>query len=156
MKITTKTYICLACGNTELHATNHEEEIYCRCKKCGNLGLHPESKLNIFDESNDVAVFHYYKFDVNIIEEQNKYYDLCDFLDEKNYKKFRTYYQFNHTELWQQWDNKEIKIINPQQFANQYITNKGRLHQWSEAIWDNKKIKEGYYLDSFGVKQCIL
>lgn len=150
MKITKKKYICLACTNVTERSTNHEGEIYCRCKKCGNLGLHCESKLHLFDESNDVAVFHFYRF--NLEEEKEEYKQLCNFLRSLNYKVFDTFYGFKLTTLWEEWSNSEIKIINPQEFDNQYVTNKGRLHQWSEAIFYNKRIKEGYYLDSFGVK----
>lgn len=150
MKISKKKYICLACNNITEHETNHEGEIYCQCKKCGNLGLHPQSKLHLFEESEDFAIFHFYRF--NIDEEKHKYLELCNFLSSLNYKNFNTLYNFELTNLWQEWDNSKIKILNVNQFEDQYVTNKGRLHQWSEVIFPNRKIKKGYYLDSFQVK----
>lgn len=146
MKITVKTYYCPACGNEEQHSTNHYGEIYCHCKKCGNGVLYckeveqpkPDGKCQI----------NFYRFNIEDKTEADQYKNLKKQLTAKGYKVFDTFTTHSAFEAIRQHDGKNIDLFKVKQFDNQIVSSIGRVFYWFEAIWPNKKIKSGYYLEN--------
>lgn len=147
--VTTKTYYCPLCGNEEPHSTNHIGEIYCNCKKCGNSPLYCRdmdySKLEYKE-----AIIHYYRFSTDQSRQLNQYEILKDYLGNiLKYKLFDAIWPNIHQTMQGIMlnDLEIIKLYKPFQWEDQFVSSIGRVHKWKEAIYPNKKIKEGYWLE---------
>lgn len=150
MQITFKSYYCGICGTEEEIETNHYGEIYSPCKCCGNSVR--ACKENIETPNNKVTL-HYYRFDISEQQEKDKYDNLVKYLNDKNYKKpFLDVAPYCTSKFHLKWsyiakkDNSELNVYNQTQFDTQFVSDGIRLHQWCEALYPNKKIKEGYYI----------
>lgn len=140
--VSVKNYVCGLCGEESLHSTNHFGEIYTPCKKCGNgslfcKGHEPtgiETKINV------------YRFDTGMPEQLNEYKALKAMLKSKGYKLFDciSSKKWNYFNILK--EHGAAKISFEYVFDNQWNTNLGRLFDWYEEIYPNKKIKQGYYL----------
>jgi hypothetical protein len=138
-------YYCPLCGNKEMHSTNHIGEIYSNCKVCGNDVLYCK------DNEENLQVIKYAYLE--------KYeYNLEDIIQAKLYKLLERelkgigYKKFPHRPIKYR-EVEEYEKIGPipyieiyEDLGNQYVTDRGRLHNWLEFTFDNKNIKEGYYL----------
>lgn len=142
MKIQDRLYYCPVCNTESTHQTNHEGEIYVTCKVCkagvlyfkgGDLGEYIETKI------------HGYRFNIDNPDEREVYLSLKDSLDGR--KCFDARHEPGATDLKILGQQDIVRLYTRQIFDNQWISNFGRLHDWFEAIYPNKKIKEGYYLD---------
>ena len=153
MKITNKTYYCPVCTNETKRNTNHFGEIYPTCEVCDCNTMYLKDKEHGFKFSMDGFTVKIvpYKFDLSIVSHQRMYdilknhlendlnYEICD-VTAPSFGKSRF-----HEKSWNQ-SVCNIPVIKPEQFKEQYITSKGRLHQWFEYIFPNKNIVSGYYL----------
>lgn len=149
-KITIKKYYCPTCGNEEKHSTNHYGEIYSGCKKCKNTVLYcvePEVKREQPDSQCQIK---FYSFNLERNNEKEGYEQLKKHLKGKGYKKFNSLITFSAFEAMKQHNGKAIGLYNIKQFDNQIVSTIGRVFYWYEAVWPNKKIKSGYYLDFSG------
>jgi hypothetical protein len=144
-KITVKNYYCPACGNKEKHSTNHFGEIYSSCKKCKNTVLYCKDIEREKPESECKIVF--YKFCLEDTEQKNQYKQLKKALTAKGYKMFNALTTHSAFEALRQHNDETIGLYNVKQFDNQIVSTIGRVFYWYEAIWSNKKIKSGYYLE---------
>lgn len=148
MPITLKKYQCLVCKNIEMHSTNHFGEIYCKCKNCKNTGLaciEPEATEAAKDNPTIATKLHKYRFDISNEEEKKQYYDLRQSLKNRGYKLFDSISGVSH-EYFEMLPE-EIQIDTSYVFDNQWNSSAGRVFDWKEEIYPNKKIKEGYWLE---------
>lgn len=151
LKIASRLYRCPMCGNLENHSTNHEGEIYCNCKACGNMPLYFAGRDIHADMKFKEVVMHCYSFGSCVPQQQDP--NLADYADLELLMKLRGYKKFAVATEYRQWtairehDGKTVKLYLPFQWADQFVTNIGRLHQWWEAVFPNKEIHNGYYLE---------
>ena len=146
MKIIKKMYFCPVCGYEDDKSTNHYGEIYSGCKNCKNVVLYcKERECNKIPESKCRIIF--YHFDLNKEGQEREYNKLEEELFKKGYNKFDTLDEYSAYKALKEYNNKTTNIYNIKQFDNQYISDIGRIFNWYEYIWDNKKIKDGYYLE---------
>lgn len=140
LKVAVRDYVCPVCGNEEEHSTNHEGEIYCNCKKCGNMGLYFKQDSRQF-----VPMFSltYYRLDVGNPQEEAEYKEIVKKMDSKC---FNVLVNPRSTFLDHLKNKKVISVHEPKTFDDQFITDSGRLHKWFEAVYPNRDIKEGYFL----------
>lgn len=147
-KISVKKYQCKVCKNIEEHATNHFGDIYCHCKNCKNNGLsciEPEAieatKLNAVIKTKLTQ----YRFNISNQDEKREYDKLKNELKEKGLKLFDVWDTHNRN----YWENlpSEIEIDTSFVFDNQWNSSAGRVFDWYEGIYPNKKIKQGYWLE---------
>jgi hypothetical protein len=152
--ITVKLYRCPTCGHEEEHSTNHTGEIYCNCKACGNSPLYC-AEVDPFEGRPFVtARLVCYRFTLEDDQQRKQYAELKSKLrQEHGYKVFASldYSPAGHKHLfsfaaWREHDGETVRLYDPEQFTNQYVSNLGRVFDWKEAIYPNRKIKEGYYL----------
>lgn len=164
LKYEQRQYVCLACQNIELYGTNHTGPIYGNCRKCGNnatlyaLGYTPES------ENRKIAILRYYRYVIghsypgkpinNDAENEERdrlaYEKMCATLQEHGIIKsqhFQPLFGKEGITAWKRYDNCEVVIYDPKTFDNQYISSVGRLWPWAEAIYPNKYVREGYWLE---------
>lgn len=146
--VTYKKYQCPVCKNIENHSTNHFGGIYTNCKKCGNNGLEciePEAIKAREGNKTIKTVLHKYRFDTRIAEEKNQYETLKAELKAKGMKLFDCINSHNR----EYWDNLpgEIEIETGFVFDNQWNSSAGRVFDWYEDIYDNRKLKQGYWLE---------
>lgn len=110
--------------------------------------------------------FETYRYDISDLNEKIEYAKLVDYLQSKNYKKWTNYLGYNYNfEKNQNWWNKLYKLGSVVEidtsflFEEQFNTTKSsgnlRLHLWSEDIYPNKDIKQGYYLESEELLEVI-
>lgn len=143
--VESRLYYCPTCNHQEYHQTNHDGEIYCDCKKCGNCPLYcTEFDYNSLPHIE--ATIKFYLFNLEKEEEKEQYDRLANELKDKRYKKFSTLTTFNAVEAMKKHDNNSIKLYNPNQFPGQYVSSIGRVHNWQEFIYPNNRVKEGYYI----------
>lgn len=111
------------------------------------------------------TVLHYYRFDVSNEIEKQEYKKLSAKLKSEGLTLFDSISP-NHSEYYKKLiaplDGKAIELETEYLFNNQWNTaptetsDKGlRVFDWSEAIYPNKKIKEGMYLDQAEEMQTI-
>ena len=146
MKIELRDYVCPTCGNKTKHSTNHEGEIYSGCKVCGGSVLHFAGSNRKFKP---MFKINFYEFDVSTIEEDTKYRSFCRKIEnELNVKCHASLLSPRQSKtFWESLKSSEtISVHEPETFDDQFITDKGRLHRWYEAVYPNKRIKRGYYL----------
>ncbi|HEY3525880.1 MAG TPA: hypothetical protein VGK47_06770, partial [Nitrososphaeraceae archaeon] len=139
---------CPVCKNIESHSTNHFGGIYTDCKKCGNSGLQCiEPQAMEAREGNETikTVLHKYKFDTSLVEEKKQYETLKTELKAKGLKLFDCINSHNR-EYWNNLPG-EIEIETSYVFDNQWNSSAGRVFDWYEDIYDNRKIKRGYWLE---------
>jgi len=147
-KISNKNYYCPTCGNKEIHQTNHFGEIYCHCKNCGNSPLYCSEQDTHKDLPFISATLRYYQYDLNNVSENKTYHELVKELKQRGYEVFAAIpYNFKQYKALKEHNDKKIKLYNPCQFDNQYVSDIGRVFKWKEAQYPNPRIKEGYYLD---------
>lgn len=150
--ISPKKYICLVCGNEEIHSTNHFSEIYCNCVKCKSMGLECieenaiQARNALEKVSAKVVLYHY---DISKEAQKQAYKALSKELKEKGYKKFRVISEFvSEIAFRHRVKSLEgiVEISEPNTFPDQFISNIGRIHNWFERACQNKDIKGGYYI----------
>ena len=147
MKIELRDYVCPVCSSGSKHSTNHEGEIYTGCNVCGGSVLNFKDSDKVFKP---MFKINFYEFDLSTIEGHYDYKLLCNELNEEyNFKCFNTNLSPRHSKTF--WDSlkKDSEVISvhePETFEDQFITDKGRLHNWYESVYPNKRIKRGYYL----------
>ena len=157
MAITTKKYYCPVCENEENHSTNHYGEIYTRCRACGNSPMYCAENMEVrIPDAKAKIVF--YRFNLNDYDENHKqnrieYKTLCEKLSKKYGGsttfscRFDVFMEHKGIKALEQHDQKIVDVYNRSQFESQYVTSLGRLHNWLEVIFPNKRIKVGYYLE---------
>ncbi len=143
-RVTSKEYYCPVCGNSETHSTNHYGEIYCECRVCMNNVLYC-SEGDLGEPEGECRV-QFYRFNLEYEEDKEQYKELCKFLKETGYKKFDTSISHRALEELSKRDGKAINLYRVNAFERQFISDIGRLHEWFEAIFPNKKLKAGYFL----------
>lgn len=146
-----KKYECTTCKTVKLVETSHFGEIYNPCKKCGqhNWFCIEDIALEHRSQLPQVKVqFYTYRFDLNNTHQLVQYKELEEKMSLLKYNKWDFYVDSmkNPFEYWRQYSNKEVTIYKPNTFDNQFISEIGRIHNWAEAIYPNKFIKEGYYI----------
>lgn len=143
MKIKTKNYICLVCGNEEKHATNHRGDIYCNCRKCGNGQL---SIKGTKPKGIETEIKHYW-FDISKPEEAEQWKQLKQARKAAGAKLFEAI----GAENFKYWEClrllKTVHLETNYVFDNQWNSSAGRLFDFYCGIVPNKKIKRGYYLE---------
>ena len=144
MKITRKTYYCPVCKDESDHQTNHNGEIYPRCKKCGAGVLYLKGQTLGKPEATKTLKF--YRFDIGINQEYQEYQELKTKLKGLGYKIFSCIEEFAYMKAIEKYHNTKINLFNINQFDNQFVSDIGRVFYWKEAYYPNKDIKEGYYL----------
>jgi len=144
MKITRKKYYCPVCKNESDHQTNHNGEIYPRCKKCGAGVLYLKGQTLGIPEA--VKTLIYYCFNIENEKEKIQYQELKTKLKGLGYKIFSCIEKSEYMKYISKYHNTKINLFNIKQFDNQFISDIGRVFYWKEAYYPNKDIKEGYYL----------
>lgn len=145
-------YVCPLCGHKQNVTTNHTWEIYSPCVSCKSTPLYPEDDEREFKSTN-WKVHHYY-YDLDNVIDAKLYKIMCSELLNFGYRVFES---IPHSHKESEETRKICSIINLQvhevdSFPNQYITQWGRLHDWKEWIFHNKKIKQGYYIEKNGLR----
>lgn len=143
-----KGYFCPVCKTISLHETNHCGEIYCGCKSCGNSPLYC-SETDMFKNLPFIeAKFKYYYLNMERDGDREEMEKIRENLRKVNFQKWTfTPLLPNQMRVYARYHDTMVKLYNPMQFANQYVSNIGRLFQWKEAIYPNSVIKNGYYLE---------
>jgi len=153
-KVTNKKYQCPACKAERMIETNHFGETYSGCKKCAGMVMYcieAEGLAAMRSRSSVEAFIYPYRFDISNNSDFDKYKNLERKMESLGYKNFNTLapgfgkpslakivgFNNSHTRL---------SIYDKEQFDNQYVSSLGRVHQWSESIYHNRSIKEGYYI----------
>ncbi|MCF6330991.1 MAG: hypothetical protein L3I99_05530 [Sulfurimonas sp.] len=151
MKYKDRNYICLACLKKYVVGTNHLLEIYTGCDYCNNsvlTCLEDDTQIKQREEE-DVSIITY-RFNIWNEEEKIEYEKLIEKLTNLNYSNFSFYSRvpilMTLPKLLNKRNIKRINIYNKNTFKDQYISSVGRVHNWSEIIFPNENIKEGYYL----------
>lgn len=147
-KISTKQYQCLVCKNIEPHSTNHFGEIYCSCKNCGNTGLQcidPEAIAARKDNPTIKTKLNKYRFDISQPDQNTEYKKLSKELKANGYKLHDSISGIKHNYF--DLLPTEILIDTSYVFDNQWNSNAGRVFDWKEEVYPNKKIKQGYWLE---------
>lgn len=156
MKFATRQYYCPTCGHEEKHGTNHIGEIYCDCRACGNSPLYCVESDMQTRPAEATATLHAYRF--NLETDREAYLAFCQRMTEEfHYTKFNVLDHgycrpagFKHLfsmAAWTPHDGETVKLFNLGQFERQYVSNLGRVHDWYETIYPNRKIREGYWLE---------
>lgn len=146
--ISVKNYFCPLCKSVEEHSTNHFGEIYCRCKTCGRSLLYFEGEK--FEGCNK-SVFKLVYYYLNLENEHDAIeYELiennCKTLGYKKWKNhFYTFTKIKQMDMFRLRSG-DVNVYNKDTFDNQYISDLGRIFDWEEMVYPNKRIKEGYYL----------
>jgi len=97
------------------------------------------------------TTLHYYRFDMSKPGENEKYRLLCENLKKQGLRCFDSI-SLDHNEFYKNkikpLDNQFIELDTSYLFNNQWNTDGNlRVFDWSEAIYRNRNIKEGMYLD---------
>jgi hypothetical protein len=138
-----KTYVCGLCGTEIDTYTNHFGEIYTPCKKCGNGILYCKGNEPAKGLETKLTV---YRYNIENHEEAKAYKALKNELKAKGFKLFDSISSVKYG-YFDNLRTHETALLNTDSiFDNQWVSNLGRLHDWYEEIYQNKKIKEGYYL----------
>lgn len=159
--ISPKQYECPVCGHVDKISTNHYGEIYSPCRKCGSSQplrcIEPEAK---FERPIIKTILHYYYFNLDMPTIGTSSYDpIPPALDRyrkleevlsKTKKKFSALIPEPHKtfQKFKDLDGKEVHLYSDWVTENQWASVEGlRIFDWQEAIYPNKKIKEGYFLE---------
>lgn len=142
-----KEYYCPNCGNRSKQGTNHIGEIYVNCGKCGSSPLYCAEVDALKDRPFIEAKLVYYKFNLDKPEDKAAYSQLGDTLKAKGYALHDALSAFSEWMEIEKKDGRIIRLYNPEQFKGQYVSNIGRVFDWREAVFPNRKIKHGYYLE---------
>ena len=146
--ISYKKYQCQVCKNIEEHQTNHFGGIYVNCKNCGHNGLsciEPEAIEATKNNPVIVTKLHKYRYDISDKEQSEEYKALHKRLKAAGFKFFNVWETANHIYFDNLPDTIAIDISYV--FDDQWNSNAGRVHDWYESIYPNKKIKNGYWLE---------
>jgi hypothetical protein len=95
-----------------------------------------------------ITILHFYYLHLDIEQEKVEYFKLLDTL--KDRKKFDALMlnPFRTFEKFKEFDGKEIHLYSDWVTENQWASQESlRFFDWQEAVYPNKKIKAGYYLD---------
>lgn len=147
--ISVKKYICPLCKSVEEHSTNHFREIYCTCKTCGRSCLYFEGEKF---EGRNKSVFNlvYYYLNLENEHDAEEYYQiegLCkQHLGYKKWKNhFYTFKKIKQMDMFKSYGG-FVNVYDKDTFDNQYISDIGRIFDWEEMVYPNRRIKEGYYI----------
>lgn len=146
MKYKLRNYYCPVCEYKEQHKTNHVEEIYCTCKRCGNSILYCEDAPEKIPEK--TCVLKSYFFDLNNPKESKEYFELVKKLkNEYHYELFDSVTTAKTLNAIKSHNGETIELYDVNQFKNQIVSNIGRVFYWYEGIvLGVKNKKSGYYL----------
>jgi hypothetical protein len=154
MQVAPRDYYCPLCGNPELHTTNHQGEIYTPCKKCGHGVLYCAEVDAHAGLPFVTATLHFYHFNFDAPPygggdaAKAEYKALRGSLIAAGCKKFATLgHKHEESNQFRYRDGLPVKLFNPGQWPDQFVSDIGRLHRWFEFVWPNKKIKTGYWLE---------
>lgn len=153
MEYKQRLYGCPVCGWQKEIGTNHTGEIYVECGNCRNSPLYFAEKDMNAGREYGLAVLHYYRYDLSDeVSDAPAYRELRARLKAQGFKVWkepdRTPYKPGaDVRAYERHNGATVRLYDPAQFDNQYVSNLGRLHQWKEATYLNKKIKEGYWLE---------
>lgn len=152
MKSTIKSrkYQCF-CGRVENVETNHLGEIYSACPYCGNT-----TRTCIEDEAIEIRkslpqenyILKYYRF--NTDTQQAEYNKIVEKIKVNKTDSHAPFNSSKFNKLWdkiRECDEQNITIYEPEQFDNQYVGIGVRWYKWVECVFENKRIKQGYYLE---------
>lgn len=142
-----KMYYCPACKHQENHGTNHYGEIYCLCKRCGNSPLYCRDVDEFKDSELKEVTLHCYYYDISKYEESIQYRNFEKDMRGLGYEIFQTASMDGKQFVFKQYHLQKIKLYLPFQWDNQYVSNIGRVFNWREMVYENKSIKEGYFLE---------
>ncbi len=143
-KISVKEYYCPLCKNVSRHSTNHYGEIYTPCRICGNSVLYCKEANT--GEPHAWGKLMFYRFNVSNPSELEMYNNMKLLLKAKGYKKFSVNMKHIQYEELLKYNGVPIGLYNINQFEDQVVSTIGRIHYWTEMLWDNKSIKSGFYL----------
>lgn len=145
-----KLYECPYCKSTQDIQTNHYGEVYSGCKTCRttNEVMYPNEDTREFDTRAYVVP---YRFDISKEEDREVYNKFTDRLRNMGIDIFDYIAMAfgketaKHKHIINN-SREYVMVHNKDNWADQFITDTGRLHRWSEAIFPNKNIKQGYVL----------
>lgn len=145
--ITVKPYICPLCSTVQEVSTNHNGEIYSQCKYCKSSPLYLEKDEREFIYTN-WRVKHY-SFDLENKIDSEMYSLLKKKMELFNYRVFASYpVSYLQSKLTRKICSVgHLSVHEKDAFPDQFITQHGRLHNWKEWIFQNAKIKQGYYIE---------
>lgn len=151
LKVAYRAYICPACKHETKEQTNHMGEIYSSCSNCGNSVLYcnePEAIAYYEGLPYESVQIFAYRFNLDKKDERVQYDDMCEHLKNMyGYSPLHTLVRHHEQMKFAiPYHGKTIKVYTHHVFSNQWITELGRLRDWEEAVYPNKKIKEGYYI----------
>src|SRR6185369_7038494 len=111
MKYATREYYCPTCGNKEKHGTNHQGEIYCNCKNCGNSPLYCAEVDAHAGQPFATAIIHFYNYDMECPSAKEAYAALREKL--KDIKCFEVNGDFQAWNAMRKHEGKRVKLFNP-------------------------------------------
>lgn len=157
-KVTYKKYRCPSCQLEQTIETNHYGEIYSGCKNCDSMVLYCAEEEAVNDRKNrstsHAKMFKYY-LNIGKAEELSMYNKIVQKNKERGYKLFSVLSKRYHKTNYSFIENEEVlDIYDKEQFQEQFVSNRGRVHLWYETIFDNKKIKEGYFIEFIDKKEA--
>lgn len=147
MKVASRLYYCPVCLHQQKHDTNHQDEIYCPCRVCSNSPLYCAEVDSNANRPYRTAVIRFYDCDMSTPEGNAEYKAIEGKLIASGYKMFNVYIKHEAFAALNRHNGESVKLFDPDQFEDQYVSTIGRLHEWFQAAWDNWQIKTGYYLE---------
>lgn len=154
MGTTLKRYYCPTCGYETSVETNHFGEIYSGCKRCGSIQLYCKEYEGIAalnSREQIIVKLEFYRFNIGIDREWEKYKKLTSKLESNKTVQF-AYTISLHKRIKELKKSAErgVVLYDPMQFKDQFVSNIGRIYSWEEMEYDNKLIKEGYFINFLG------
>lgn len=140
LPIASRQYYCPVCDHREKHSTNHVGEIYCHCRRCGNSPLYCAEADAHAGLPYREAVLRCYRYDIS----DPAYKALLAQLS--GVECFRASCEYRSLEALRRHDGETVRLYEPDQWPDQFVSNIGRLHRWFEAVCPNWRVKTGYYL----------
>lgn len=155
MRYQQRLYRCSTCGGDYLTGTNHIGSHWGRCALCGSHSMkscrEPEALEAVDRLPFSYAHIYYYRFDIGEPAQRAAYKALCKVLKDRGSVKFDSISP-DHSDLYKKAikprDGMLTRVLLNWVTDNQWNTADGlRVFDWSEAIYPNKDIKEGAYLE---------
>jgi hypothetical protein len=146
MQIANRLYYCPVCGNEEPHVTNHTGEIYTACRRCANLGLYCKEVDEFAGLPCKEAVLRVYCFNLEETYEAARYKQLCRLREAEGRKPFEVLWESKAFDAVRRHDGRVVRLYH-ELVKGQFVTDLGRLHSWKQAVFPNRRIKAGYYLE---------
>lgn len=154
MKIERRKYACPVCEHELVTSTNHTGEIYTPCKKCGCSVLHciePQAVKDRNERKTVSARLVFFSHDISTEQGAKAWESIKDMLTSWGYEPFEAFqkHETGRTLRDVMQDDDMVRVYTHSIFGGrqQWITDRGRLHNWYMPIIENKRIKQGYYLE---------